>query len=121
MNRYLVKINMSHDELTAFLAKGIAGKVEIEALPVSPGVSLHSIPHPAAPKPRAVRGSKVNDAILGALADGPQSAKTLKAALEKAGLAGGSLSTGLALLQKAHRVERSADGSYALTMQKAAE
>jgi hypothetical protein len=119
VNRYSVTIKMDHDELTAFLANGVAGKVQIEILPGEQADVVHQL-HPA-PKPRATRGSKVNDAILGALAEGTRTIKELKAALEKAGLSAGSISTGLAVLQKANRIERTTDGSYALAVQRAAE
>ena len=115
MNRY--RVEMSHDELTAFLAKA-KGKVEVEILSAEPVAKGN--PRQAAAS-RAPRGSKVNEAILGALAAGPQTAKNLKAALENAGLSAGSLSTGLAQLQKAGRVERGADGSYAAKLKMAAE
>jgi hypothetical protein len=82
--------------------------------------------HPAAPtrlphKTRAPRGSKVNDALINALADGPRDTKALKEALVKANLAAGSLSTGVAQLMKSGQIERSADGMYSLPTRKAAE
>lgn len=119
MTNFRVTLSLSQEDLMHLIRSGelVGATITPIAEPADNTPLAVRMPH----KTRAVRGSKVNDAILGALADGPQSAKTLKAALEKAGLAGGSLSTGLALLQKAHRVERVGDGSYAMTMQKAAE
>jgi len=66
-------------------------------------------------KPRKLRGSKVNDTILGALEGnaGATSAQ-LKEAMVSKGLAAGSLSTGLAMLQKAGRVVRDNNGTYRL-------
>jgi hypothetical protein len=70
--------------------------------------------------PRKTRVSKVNTAIMTALANGPQTLKGLKESLEEAGLSPGSLSTGLAYLQKERLVERVDSGTYAM-MAKAAE
>jgi hypothetical protein len=60
------------------------------------------------------RGSKVNDTIIASLQSGPLSAKQLKQGLEDVGLAAGSLSTGLAMLQKNRVVERVDGGLYGL-------
>jgi hypothetical protein len=62
--------------------------------------------------PRAVRGSKVNTTILQALMEGPKTVKELKGALESANLSSGSLSTGLAVLQRSKQVHRVQDGLY---------
>jgi hypothetical protein len=72
---------------------------------------------------RPTRGSKVNDTIIASLQSGPLSAKQLKQGLEDAGLAAGSLSTGLATLQKTRVVERVGEGLYGLVggYQQAAE
>jgi predicted Rossmann fold nucleotide-binding protein DprA/Smf involved in DNA uptake len=69
---------------------------------------------------RSTRGSKVNDTIIASLQSGPLSAKQ---GLEDAGLAAGSLSTGLAMLQKNRVVERVDGGLYGLvgSYQQAAE
>ena len=63
---------------------------------------------------RGPRGSKVNDTILAAMQEAPQTVKALKEALEANGLSAGSLSTGIATLTKAERIERVAEGTYAL-------
>jgi hypothetical protein len=63
---------------------------------------------------RATRGSKVNTAILQALMQGPRTIKELKGALEGANLSPGSLSTGLAVLQRSKQVHRVEDGLYEL-------
>jgi hypothetical protein len=65
---------------------------------------------------RGPRGSKVNTTILQALASGPKTIKELKGALEAAELAPGSLSTGLAVLQRSKQVQRIEDGLYGLHM-----
>ena len=63
---------------------------------------------------RQLRGSKVNDTIVASLQSGPKSAKELKEELERAGMSPGSLSTGLAALQKNRTVERVGEGLYSL-------
>jgi hypothetical protein len=71
---------------------------------------------PAAPPPprksRKPRGSKVEATILGVLSGGQKTSKELKAALENAGLRGGSMGVGIANLQKRGEVKRADDGSY---------
>ena len=69
---------------------------------------------PAAPKVRQLRGSKVNDTILAALHNSTLTVKQLKEALEQADLSPGSLSTGIAMLQKSGQIERVGEGLYAL-------
>jgi hypothetical protein len=64
--------------------------------------------------PRAARGSKVNDTVLAALQGGTKTTKELKSALEEAKLSPGSLSTGLAALQRSNQVTRIEDGLYGL-------
>jgi hypothetical protein len=66
-------------------------------------------------KPAKLRGSKVNDIILATIArmGGSATVKMLKQALEDAGMSAGSLSTGLAALQKSKAIERIGDGVYA--------
>jgi hypothetical protein len=63
---------------------------------------------------RGPRGSKVNTTILQTLMEGPKTVKELKGALEGANLSSGSLSTGLAVLQRSKQVHRVQDGVYAL-------
>jgi predicted Rossmann fold nucleotide-binding protein DprA/Smf involved in DNA uptake len=81
---------------------------------------------PEAPRPRKgarnrVRGSKVNAVILEALSNASKTVKELKEALEAANLSPGSLSTGLAMLQRSGEVERVGEGRYGLKIAKAAE
>ena len=72
-------------------------------------------------KPRQLRGSKVNAAILEALERSTLTVKQLKEALERAGMSPGSLSTGIAALTKEGEIERVSEGVYALVgMQQAA-
>jgi hypothetical protein len=67
------------------------------------------------PQPKRVRSSKVNDTILATLGEqGEASAKDLKDALERANLSPGSLSTGLAALQKSGQIERVREGVYGI-------
>ena len=120
MTKFRISMDVEQDELLGMIRAGAVRGANITPIPDEAGETVHQL-RPAAPKQRAQRGSKVNDAILGALADGSQSTKELKAALVKAGLAAGSLSTGLALLQKSGQVER-VDGGFGLVpLQKAAE
>ena len=77
-------------------------------------------PPPVRSAPPKLRGSKINTTILNALAGGPKTVKEMKEALEGAGMSAGSLSTGLATLQKAREVERIGDGLYGLVGMKAA-
>jgi hypothetical protein len=70
---------------------------------------------------RGPRGSKVNTTILETLRGGNRTVKELKTALGDAGLSPGSLSTGLAALQRSKEVERIEDGLYGLAMAHAAE
>jgi hypothetical protein len=63
---------------------------------------------------RGPRGSRVNTTILQALMEGHGTVKELKAALEAANLSPGSLSTGLAVLQRSKQVQRIEDGLYGL-------
>lgn len=121
MNTYKITMTVDRNQLIRFIdTVGLDQNVSIEALPDDGST-------PAAPTPvkhdarRGPRGSKVNDAILGALAAGPQSNKQLREALQTAGLATGSLSTGLAILQRQNRVERLGGGLYGLAMKAAAE
>jgi hypothetical protein len=66
-------------------------------------------------KPAKLRGSKVNDIILATIKHmgGSATVRMLKQALEDAGMSAGSLSTGLAALQKSKAIERVGDGLYA--------
>ena len=65
-------------------------------------------------KVRQPRGSKVNDTILAALHNSTLTVRQLKEALEQADLSPGSLSTGIAMLQKSGQIERVGEGLYAL-------
>lgn len=66
-------------------------------------------------KPPRVRVSKVNGTILDVLQQhGEASVKELKEALESAGLSPGSLSTGIAMLQRSGEIERVREGVYGI-------
>ena len=58
------------------------------------------------PRQRKLRGSKVNDIVLGRLKDGQAHKTDLQAALASANKAPGSLSTALSSLQKSGQVRR---------------
>ena len=110
----------SADELAAYI-NAVGHLVEsINVVTARPEPTSKTVlPAEAKRKPR---GSKVNDTIVQALENGPMSAKDLRGTLEAAGLAPGSLSTGLALLQRSRTVKRLGEGLYGLaTMQEAAE
>lgn len=93
-----------------------------ESAPVAEGSSA---PKPKPPRPifrRKVggklgrkRGSVVNTAILTAIGDGQATIQQMKLALSRAGRSPGSLSTGLAFLQKEGIVERTGTGLYQRT------
>ena len=115
-NTYSATIKMQNAEQLARFIEEIGPLVESVLITTTP------VEGTAAPG-RPARGSKVNDTIVAALQNGPLTAKELKEALEHGGLAAGSLSTGLAMLQKSRVVERVGDGLYGLVggIQRAAE
>jgi hypothetical protein len=104
MNTYTITLELDRNQFIDFL-DGPFGTSKID-VKVNQGAV-------AAPPPR-LRTSKVNDAILGTLKHGPASTAELKSALVNAGLSAGSLSTGLATLQKSGAVGRSSEGAYEL-------
>jgi hypothetical protein len=104
MNTYTITLELDRNQFIDFL-DGPLGTSKID---VKVNQSAHAAP------PTRIRTSKVNDAILGALKHGPATNPDLKAALVNAGLSAGSLSTGLAMLQKSGVVGRSSDGAYEL-------
>jgi hypothetical protein len=85
---------------------------EVPADNIAPAPS--TVRAPSARATRVPRGSKVNTTILQALMEGPKAVKDLKEALERANLSSGSLSTGLAVLQRSKQVHRVQDGVYGL-------
>jgi predicted Rossmann fold nucleotide-binding protein DprA/Smf involved in DNA uptake len=103
---YRVIQTFDHDELLAFINANGVVDVIIEKVDLDQAAR----PKPA-PAPRA-RKSKVNEAILEKLKDGPANIPALKTALIDAGMAAGSLSTGLAFLQKNGSIARREDGFY---------
>jgi len=117
-NTYSATIKMQNAEQLARFIEEIGPLVESVVITTTP---IEGRPMIAPGRP--ARGSKVNDTIIAALQNGPLTAKELKEALEHGGLAAGSLSTGLAMLQKSRVVERVGDGLYGLVggIQRAAE
>jgi predicted Rossmann fold nucleotide-binding protein DprA/Smf involved in DNA uptake len=94
----------------------VAGQLVITVAPESEASAPQWNEQPAQKpaKARQRRGSKVNNTVLRALDQGPQSVKALKEALEHAGMSPGSLSTGIAALTKARQIERESEGVYRL-------
>ena len=115
-NTYSATIKMQNAEQLARFIEEIGPLVESVLITTTP------VEGTAAPG-RPARGSKVNDTIVAALQLGPLGVKELKEALEHNDLAAGSLSTGLAMLQKSRVIERVGDGLYELASgyQRAAE
>jgi predicted Rossmann fold nucleotide-binding protein DprA/Smf involved in DNA uptake len=103
----------------------IAGTMQVNVNKIVKELSIGDntqSPYKLRSKPTRMRSSKVNDTIIASLQNGPLSAKELKQGLEDAGLAAGSLSTGLAALQKNRVIERVSEGVYGLVgYSKAAE
>jgi hypothetical protein len=119
-NTYSATIKMQNAEQLARFIEEIGPLVESVVITTTP---VEGRLMTAAVQTRPARGSKVNDTIVASLQNGPLTAKGLKEALEAANLAAGSLSTGLAALQKSRVIERVGDGLYGLTSgyQRAAE
>ena len=112
MRMYKVSMTVSAEQFMEIFPR-IKNNVELEMVREIESEALHQ--DTDTPKrPGRRRGSKVHDTVLQALANGPQTVKQLKSALEGAGLAAGSLSTAIAHLQKAGSVARTADGVYDL-------
>jgi predicted Rossmann fold nucleotide-binding protein DprA/Smf involved in DNA uptake len=112
MNRYEVTIKFpTKDAFVQFIDNVglIAGEM---TLAVTKPLEEQAISEP--PYKLRTRSSKVNDTIIASLQTGPLSAKQLKQGLEDAGLAPGSLSTGLAALQKSGQIARVSEGVYGL-------
>jgi len=108
MTTYNVTLRLSEKQFLSFLDATVA------PLPMTIEVARETTegaPTPAT-KLRGPRSSKVNDAILARLKEGPASAAPIKEALEKAGLSAGSFSTGIASLQKSGRIVRNGAGEY---------
>jgi hypothetical protein len=94
-----------------------------------PGTTVNTTVAPPEPEPAPVeekkkavkrkkkkifrkRHSKVNDTLLTVIGAGTASVKEMKEALSAAGLSPGSLSTGLATLQREGVIVRAGDGLY---------
>ena len=107
VDRVVISVTQDTSASQADLA---SGQPEYVRKPVRKGI---------VPKARKLRGSKVNSTILEAMEGGPKTVKELKDALEAADLAAGSLSTGLATLQRSGEVERVGEGLYGLKGQRA--
>lgn len=118
MNKYTVTIELpSKEAFLNFIDHAGPGRMTVA---IESEVQVHSATPMKAP--RQLRGSKVNTTIVNALNEGPRTVKQLKEALEGAGMSPGSLSTGLATLQREGHVHRAGEGLYALTeMKDAAE
>jgi predicted Rossmann fold nucleotide-binding protein DprA/Smf involved in DNA uptake len=125
--KYIVTHTLNADELEPHIAKiGGLKNVTIEIVHdrqelLREQANLQAAKMKAqASKPKLVRGprkrggSKVNDTVLAAMANGATSTAILKQALTDAGNAPGSLSTALAQLQKSGKVERVGQGHYQL-------
>jgi hypothetical protein len=118
-NTYSATIKMNSPEQLARFIEEIGPLVESVVITTTPVERFASAaPAKAAVAKRvalgAIRGSKVNDTIVTALQNGPTTVKELKQALEAAGLSPGSLSTGIAHLQRSGEIERVGEGSYAI-------
>jgi predicted Rossmann fold nucleotide-binding protein DprA/Smf involved in DNA uptake len=115
MNTYQVTLALTKAEFIDFLDSSF-GTMTVDVHVIKgPTITTNEESKPAKTrKPLRVRKSKVNDTLMKALENGPQTPTQLKTALETAGLSPGSLSTGLSLLQKAGAVRRIADGIYEL-------
>jgi predicted Rossmann fold nucleotide-binding protein DprA/Smf involved in DNA uptake len=121
MNTYTVTIQLEDREQFQHFVDNIGPLVPSVVIKVNNvvGTAEANEPPRAAPvaapvRTRAKRVSKVNTAIENALQSGPKSARDLKQALEEAHLSPGSVSTGLAQLQKSGQVERLGGGLYGL-------
>ena len=121
MNTYKITFTLNKDQLVSFVdtAGPLLAKATITVIKDEPADVIRAI-HKVKIK-RGPRGSKVNDTILEAMKEGPQTVGALKEALEQAGLSAGSLSTGLAVLQRAGEVKRTSEGVYGLKIAEAAE
>lgn len=124
MTQYKVTMTCDRNQLLRFIdLVGLDQRTHVEALPGPsevPGETLAPMSTPTRRgAPRGPRGSKVNDAILRTLRTEPQTTKQLRTALESNGLAPGSLSTGLAILQRKGQVRRIGDGLYEMIQQAA--
>ena len=115
MSMYKVTISVTADQFMDILPHVSGLKIDVKKIDLFSDALAAKLPGP--PKTRTPRGSKVNRTILAALANGPQTTKQLKDALEAADLAPGSLSTGLAALQKSGEVSGHGSGIYAVSYQ----
>ena len=122
MNQYTVTLRLNDQEQFMHFINSVgpvAGQLMVTVTADEEVESAPEQPKPKAepkvePKARSIRGSKVNETILAALHNSTLTVKQLKEALEAADLSPGSLSTGIAALQKAGQIERVGEGVYAL-------
>jgi hypothetical protein len=119
MNRYTLTIQLDNKDQFQHFVDEIGPLIGTVVLKVTHDAGIDEVQPAAASMhtmraPRAPRVSKVNTAIINALRSGDKGVKELKQALEDARLSPGSLSTGLAQLQKAAQVERLGGGLYGL-------
>ena len=116
-NKYVVKILIpNRDKLVELLDALPSIDVEVSVVGQEPIVRAPRKPaEERASGNGASNGSKVsvNEAILQRLDNGSASVGELKEALLHAGKSAASLSTGIAALTKAGKIERSSDGVYA--------
>ena len=113
---YLIKVYVSDRDKIAELLDSISGygKIEVDLFrPEKAETEPKPKPKLKTSKFTRQRKSKVNDAILNAMNGGSANLKTLKQALEGAGMSASSLSTGLTALTKSGKIERVGDGEYA--------
>jgi hypothetical protein len=125
MPLYKVTFTLSQKELLEFLEQKKTTDAKIEVIQPTeqqtPLPASHENPTGYEPaRTRAKRGSKVVDTILETLNGGVAGPNQLKKALAAAGLSENSLSTGVAILQKAGKISRDANGDYIAHQDRAA-
>jgi hypothetical protein len=120
MSEYTVTMRLNDREQFVHFIDTVGPVVDRLVITVKADEQADAIPEAPTRAPqvarstRGPRGSKVNTTILQALMQGPRTIKELKQALEGANLSPGSLSTGLAVLQRSKQVHRVEDGLYEL-------
>ena len=118
-NTFSATIKMSSAEQLARFIEEIGPLVESVTITTTPTETPMRAPTgknltQAEAKKTPQRVSKVNEAILNAVQNGPATVKQLKEALESKNLSAGSLSTGIAALSRDGKLSRVADGIYGL-------
>ena len=113
-NTYVVKVYVdSREELVDMFDKLATVSGVTYEVSVKRPEPVVRVPRAAPVAPRTNGKVSVNEAILQALGNGPASIGELKEALQNAGKSAASLSTGIAALTKAGKIERTGDGEYA--------